>query len=211
MAEKVVGALVHGVVSAREGGDLLLDVEGQRARLGASHSNPRDVVDAGTTLACSVIDADASRPGELQLSRTQPALVEELLRCHIPAIRSGTVRVVKVARIAGYKSKITVAAIDDDEDPIHATTRNRPAIKRVLEELGGEDLDILPHVEDIARLVLFLFDRLGVQGILIDEGNHAIEVTVPGGAPAAIFGVDVGQELALASSLTGFRVEFREG
>ena len=210
-AEKLAGALVYGVVLGRDGSDLLLEVEGRRARLAASHSTPRDVVDEGATLACTVLDGDPSRPGELQVSRTQRVLLEGLMRRHIPAIRAGKVRIVRSARIAGYRSKVVVAAVKEGEDPIQAATRNRPGIKLVLKELGGEGLDIMPHADNVARLIVYLFDgRIEVLAVLIDEPSRKIEVTVPRGSPVRCFGQNVAQELELASRITELRVELRE-
>lgn len=88
-----------------------------------------------------IVDASSSR---LIASVTRPELVSSIFDGLVPELRSGTVRVMSVARAAGQRSKIAVAATAPGVDPVAALIgREANRVRYVSTLLGLEAIDIV--------------------------------------------------------------------
>lgn len=81
-------------------------------------------------------------------------LVKRLFELEVPEIADGTVEVKSIAREAGSRTKIAVWAADPDVDPVGTCVGLRGArVGAVVDELGGEKMDIIKYSEDAAEFV----------------------------------------------------------
>ncbi len=90
-----------------------------------------------------------SRGPSITLSRTHPKFIEKLFEIEIPEIKDGDVRIVKVVREAGLRTKVAVASERDDVDSVGACVGPRGTrIQNIVRELEGEKIDIVEYVDE---------------------------------------------------------------
>ena len=86
---------------------------------------------------------------QIYVSRSHPGLLKRLFEQEVPEIYDGTVIVKSVAREAGDRSKISVYSDNADIDAVGACVGSKGArVEAVVEELGGEKIDIVQWNED---------------------------------------------------------------
>ena len=86
---------------------------------------------------------------QIYVSRSHPGLLKRLFEQEVPEIYDGTVIVKSVAREAGDRSKISVYSENPDIDAVGACVGSKGArVEAVVEELGGEKIDIVQWNED---------------------------------------------------------------
>jgi N utilization substance protein A len=79
------------------------------------------------------------------VSAVRPELITALYAGITPELRTGLVRVMSVARSAGVRSKVAVAATQPGIDPVAALVgRDANRVKAMAALLAGERLDIIP-------------------------------------------------------------------
>ena len=91
---------------------------------------------------------------EVVLSRSHPEFVKQLFAQEVPEIGDDTITVERIAREAGYRTKMAVRSHDPKVDPVGATVGVRGArIKNIIRELNNEKIDVIPFVEDPIQLL----------------------------------------------------------
>jgi N utilization substance protein A len=142
---------------------------------------------------------DAAPP---TFSTTTPALAQALLEEVVPETWGGGVRVMAVARRAGVRTKIAVAATAAGIDPIAACVgRQANRVKHVAERLGGERVDIIAWHDDPIKYIVNALAPASVLDVSVN-GSGRYNVTVAAHQVAAAVGVG-GQNSALAGRLVG--------
>lgn len=146
---------------------------------------------------------------QLILDRASSDFVQQLIELEIPEIFEGVVEVRKIVRIAGYKSKIAVSTNAKDIDPVGTCVGIGGArIKPILKELGNEKVDLIPWVEDLELLVKLSLKPAEIDKVEIVGDNRAIVWLARDQRSFAIG--KMGQNIALASRLTGVDVQLQE-
>jgi len=149
--------------------------------------------------------ADEPRP---TLSAAAPELVEALVMGIVPEIRRGEVRVMAVARLAGTRTKVAVAATGPGVDPVAACIGRRAnRVKALARELGGERIDVVAWHHDPATFLANAFAPAKVTVARIGEGKAT--VTAPRHQMSAAVGGG-GLNAALAGQLCGVHVSVEE-
>ena len=88
------------------------------------------------------------------MSRSHPGLIKRLFELEVPEISQNIVQIVGIAREAGQRSKIAVYSDDDNVDPIGACIGPKGSrIERVVYELNGERIDVIPWSKRILRSI----------------------------------------------------------
>ena len=95
-----------------------------------------------------------SRGVTVILSRTNPEFVKRLFEAEIPAIFSGDIKIRKIVREPGIRSKVELEAINPKIDPVKECVGPRGTrIDSIRKELHGEQIDIVVHSEDIEKMI----------------------------------------------------------
>ncbi|MDQ1298260.1 MAG: transcription termination/antitermination protein NusA [Campylobacterota bacterium] len=149
----------------------------------------------------------------MELSRTSPKFLEELLALEVPEIKDGIVIVEKCARIPGERAKIALYTIRPQIDPIGATVGVRGVrINAVSEELCGENIDCIEYSASPELFISRAMSPAIISSVAIteDEGEEkkAI-VTLPSDQKSKAIGKS-GINIRLASMLTGYIIELKE-
>jgi len=159
------------------------------------------------------VNIDKSSGITMELSRTSPKFLEELLALEVPEIKDGIVIVEKCARIPGERAKIALYTNRPQIDPIGATVGVKGVrINAVSEELCGENIDC---VEYTAQPELFISRAMSpaiISAVVIEEGENEEKkaiVTLPSDQKSKAIGKN-GINIRLASMLTGYTIELKE-
>ncbi len=144
----------------------------------------------------------------LELSRTTPKFLEELLKLEVPEIKDNLVTVEKVARIPGERAKVAVASTSAQIDPIGACVGVKGVrINAVSKELHGESIDCIEYSPVPEIFVARSLSPAIISSVKI-EGEKAL-VTIPTDQKSKAIGKS-GINIRLASMLTGFEIELQE-
>ena len=144
------------------------------------------------------------------ISRTHPDLVKRLFETEVPEIYDGTVEIKAVSREAGSRTKLAVVSHNPDVDAIGACIGARGSrVSSIVEELGGEKIDIVEYNEDPAKFIASALSPATVIGVTVAaDGSHACRVTVPDSQLSLAIG-NKGQNARLAAKLTGWKIDIK--
>ncbi len=143
----------------------------------------------GDQALCYVVEVRKNGPKvRIILSRSHPDLIKRLFEREVPEIAEGMVEVRKLVREAGYKTKVAVTSLDPKIDPVGACIGVRGArIKTIIDELGGERIDIIPFSDQPETLIMNalkpaeinridLFPQNGKALVIVDEDQLSLAI-----------------------------------
>jgi len=160
------------------------------------------------------VQVDKNTGISMELSRTSPKFLEELLALEVPEIKDGIVIIEKCARIPGERAKIALYTIRPQIDPIGATVGVRGVrINAVSEELCGENIDCIEYSASPELFISRAMSPAIISSVVIvDEGEGEEKkaiVTLPSDQKSKAIGKS-GINIRLASMLTGYIIELKE-
>jgi len=144
----------------------------------------------------------------LEVSRTMPKFLEELLRQEVPEIADGLVTIEKSARIPGERAKVALKGTSPRVDPVGATVGVKGVrINAVSKELNGENIDCIEY-SPIPEIFVARSLSPAIINSVKTEDNKAI-VSLPSDQKSKAIGKS-GINIRLASMLTGYQIELNE-
>lgn len=205
------GKVVIATVQRKEGRVFILDIGKATAIMIPEDQIPREFYKPGERIKVYVRSVEqTSRGPEILVSRTHPNIVMQLFESEIPEIASGVVDVEGVSREAGSRAKIAVKTNDESIDPIGSCIGQRGArIQTIINELGGEKIDIVLFDEDPKVYIANALSPAKVIELEINEKDKtAIALVAPDQFSLAIG--KAGQNVRLAAKLTGWKINVKE-
>jgi len=203
------GEIISGAVVRYEGGTLIVNLDhwtegfmpkGEQI-MGQTHR-------AGERIRCLILDVkETSSQVKILLSRTHPDFIRRLFELEVPEINEKIIEIRALAREAGYRTKVAVISLDEKVDPVGACVGVRGSrIKNIVEELGGEKIDIVRWNESSQVLVanalmpakvseIALCFELGRATVVVDEDQLSLAIGKHG------------QNVRLAARLTGWDID----
>lgn len=203
------GQLTSGSVVRYEGGTLVISLdhttEGFMPKMeqimGQTHR-------PGERIRCLILDVkETASQVKIILSRTHPDFIRRLFEAEVPEITEHIIEIKVLAREAGYRTKVAVASHDDKVDPVGACVGVRGSrIKNVVDELGGEKIDIVRWNDSSQVLVanalmpakvseIALCFELGRATVVVEEEQLSLAIGKHG------------QNVRLAARLTGWDID----
>ena len=151
------GQIITGIVQApRPGRPTMVQVSDDfEAVLPDGEKVPGESYRHGDRIRAYVVGVERTERGpRITLSRTHPNLVAGLFQREVPEIQQGLVKIKAIAREAGHRTKIAVAATREGINAKGACIGPMGArVRSVMAELGGEKIDIVDYSDDPARFV----------------------------------------------------------
>ncbi|RLS81292.1 MAG: transcription termination factor NusA [Planctomycetota bacterium] len=206
--EEQVGQMVSGVVTRFEGATATVQVSSQEAILPRSEQIPGESYHPNERVRATIFEVrKVGSRVKIILSRIRPQLVQRLFEQEIPEIADGVIEIRAIAREPGYRSKVAVISSDNRIDCVGACVGVRGnRIKNIVEELGGERIDIVRWNDDLQVLVpnalqpaevdeVILCQMLGRGIVLVREDQLSLAIGRRG------------QNVRLASKLCGWDIE----
>ena len=147
---------------------------------------------------------------QIELSRTDPALLIKLFEQEVPEIYDGTVMIRGAVREAGDRAKVAVFSRERDVDPVGACVGMKGTrVQAIIRELRGEKIDIVEYSEDPIAFVTNALSPAKVQRVsIVDDGGRVMEVVVEDKQLSLAIGKK-GQNVRLAAKLTGWRIDIK--
>jgi transcription termination/antitermination protein NusA len=204
------GQLVNGIVQRFERRNIIVNLGRTDAILPEKEQVPRERYRQGDRIRAYIVSVEiTSRGPQIVLSRTHPGMLTQLFGQEVPEIYEGIVEVKGAAREPGGRAKIAVVSNDSDVDPVGACVGIKGTrVQAVVQELRGEKIDIVHWIPDQAEYVCRALAPAKVSKIIIDDDEHSMEVIVPDDQLSLAIGRK-GQNVRLASRLTGWRIDVR--
>jgi N utilization substance protein A len=206
-----VGELITGQVKRFDRGDMLVDLGRTEGVIPRREQSRAEHYNQGERVRAILINVERLGKGpQLILSRASELLVKKLFEQEVPEIYDGTVTIVNVARDAGERSKVAVRSKDRDVDPVGACVGMKGSrVQAVIRELRGEKIDIVQYDEDHSQYVRYALNPAVINRVAIrDYENREMEVVVGEDQLSLAIGKK-GQNVRLASKLTGFRLDIK--
>lgn len=199
--------LLNGVVQRREMRGVLVDFGKVTALMPFEEQIKSERYNPGERLKFYVAFVGMSIKGpEVIVSRTSPELLRKLFENEIPEIANGSIDIMAIAREAGARSKVAVKSNSENIDPIGSCVGQRGArIQTIINELGGEKVDIIEWNEDPRRFISNALSPAKVVGIETNESEKIATVTVAEDQLSLAIGKE-GQNVRLAAKLTGWKI-----
>ncbi len=203
-----VGEIVNGIIKRVEYGHVIVDLGRAEAVVRRDQQLPRENYRNGDRLRAYIMDVRREARGpQIFLSRSHPQFMAKLFEQEVPEVYDGVIEIKAVARDPGSRAKIGVMSNDSSIDPVGACVGMRGSrVQAVVNELGGEKIDIVPWSPDPATFVVNALAPAEVAKVVLDEELDRIEVVVPDEQLSLAIGRR-GQNVRLASQLTGFEID----
>lgn len=201
------GEIINGVIKRAEFGNVLVDLGRAEAYLKRDEMIPRENLRSGDRVRALILDVRQETHGpQIFLSRTHPDFMARLFSQEVPEIYEGVIQIKSVARDPGSRAKISVTTNDSSLDPVGACVGMKGSrVQAVVNELGGEKIDIVLWSENPATFIVNALAPAEVSKVIIDEDNGKVEVIVPDDQLSLAIGRR-GQNVRLASTLCGWKV-----
>tara|TARA_R110002096_G_scaffold113077_1_gene245964 strand:+ start:35744 stop:37372 length:1629 start_codon:yes stop_codon:yes gene_type:complete len=202
------GEIINGVVKRVEYGNVIVDVGRGEAVCRRDQLINREMFRNGDRIRAFIKEVRSEMRGpQIFLSRTAPEFMAELFKMEVPEIYDGIIEIKAVARDPGSRAKIGVISYDNSIDPVGACVGMRGSrVQAVVNELGGEKIDIIPWNEDAPTFLVNALQPAEVTKVVLDEEAERIEVVVPDEQLSLAIGRR-GQNVRLASQLTGLDID----
>jgi N utilization substance protein A len=153
-----------------------------------------------------------SRGPQIVVSRNHKNMLKRLLELEVPEIYSGAVEIKSIAREAGQRSKVAVAATREGVDPVGACVGVRGVrIQSIVRELNDEKIDVIEWNPDPAAFIAKALSPARVSNVFLDDdpnGDKIGLVVVPDDQLSLAIGRE-GQNARLAAKLTGWRIDIK--
>ena len=206
-----VGELLSGEIQQIERGKLVIMLNKFReaeAIIPYREQNRREHFHQGDTIRAVLKRLEETPKGpRLILSRGDPLFVQALFKLEVPEIQQGIVQVRAAAREVGSRTKIAVVSRDDAIDPVGACVGLKGSrVQAVVNELGGERIDIVPWSPDPERFAKLALAPARVAKVFSVPESRTIQAIVDEDQLSLAIG-RAGQNVRLASELTGWKID----
>jgi N utilization substance protein A len=207
------GDMVHGTVHSITPQAVTVGLGRAEAILPRNQQIPGENFRVRDRIRVYVLEVRKSSRGPvIVVTRTHPNMLRRLLEMEVPEINTGLVEIKAIAREAGKRAKVAVAALRDGIDPVGACVGLRGVrIQSIVRDLNDEKIDVIEWNPDSATFILKALSPARVSGVYLDEdperGRTAL-VVVPEDQLSLAIG-RAGVNARLAARLTGWRIDIK--
>ncbi|UGQ16448.1 transcription termination factor NusA [Borrelia sp. RT5S] len=205
--------IIIGYVQQNRNGDLYVNLGSTDGVMPKKYQSPREVYGLNEKIRVLVHSVKRGRNGiEVVLSRTHPKFIEELLTLEIPEIEEGVIKIHKIVRDPGYRTKIAVYTEKEEIDPVGPCIGQKGVrIQSIIKELEGEKIDVIPYSRDVKEFIRDALTPAKVDNVyLLDEDLHKALVVVSDDQLSLAIG-KMGQNVRLANRLLDWAIDVKTG
>ena len=194
----------------RNTGSAYLEIGRTEAVMPAVEQIPGEVLREGQMIKVYVAEVKNNDKGPRTIvSRTHPGVIRRLFELEVPEIFDGTVEIMGIAREPGSRTKVSVLSKNSDVDAIGSCIGPKGSrVNNIVEELGGEKIDLIPYSQDIAKYIAAALAPADVVDVIVSRDDHRARVVVPDDQLSLAIG-NKGQNVRLAAKLTGWRIDIK--
>jgi N utilization substance protein A len=202
------GEIVNGLVRKVEKSVIIVDLGKTEAVLPKQDQIFSEVYKSHDRIRAVLSDIKMEKGGpKLILSRASDEFLIKLFESEIPEIYDGIVKIAKVARAPGFRSKVAVYSSSRDVDPIGACVGIKGfRIQNIINELRGEKIDIIEYSDNPAKLASNALSPAEPSKVSLNSQAKVITVIVPDDQLSLAIGRQ-GQNVRLTSKLTDYKID----
>lgn len=203
------GEIVSGTAVRFEGGSLIITINNRtEAILPKSEQISGQSHHVSERIRCLILDVrESGSQIKIILSRTHPDFIRRLFELEVPEVAEGIIDIKALAREAGYRTKIAVLSNDPKVDAVGACVGVRGSrIKNIVDELGGEKIDIVRWNESSHELIANALMPAKCSQVALCFELGGATVVVPDDQLSLAIGKH-GQNVRLAARLTDWDID----
>ena len=202
--------VVTGIVQRNFGGNISINLGKADATLPENEQVAGEVLKPTDRIKVFIYEVRETPKGpRILVSRTHPDLVRKLFESEVSEVKDGIVEIKSIAREPGSRTKMAVYSNDPDVDPVGACVgMNGSRVNAVVNELGGEKIDIINWSDNPARLIENALSPAKVIAVVADADEKSAKVIVPDYQLSLAIGRE-GQNARLAAKLTEFKIDIK--
>jgi len=203
-----IGEIIIGDIRQVSKRGLFINVDKTEVFLPKSEQIPSERLRRGDTLRAIVKEVRSDlRGSEIIVSRADKKFLIRLFELEVPEIYDGIVEIKNVARDPGERSKIAVESIDRRVDAVGACVGMKGVrIQAIVRELNNEKIDIINYSFEPTLFISRALTPVKPVKIIINDEEKLAVAIVADEDMALTIGKN-GQNLRLASELTGYQIE----
>jgi N utilization substance protein A len=207
------GDMVHGTVHSITPQAVTVGLGRAEAILPRNQQIPGEHFRVRDRIRTYVLEVRKSPRGPvIVVSRTHPHMLRRLLEMEVPEINQGLVEIKSIAREAGKRAKVAVAALREGVDPVGACVGLRGVrIQSIVRDLNDEKIDVIEWNPESAAFIAKALSPARVSGVYLDDdparGKTAM-VVVPEDQLSLAIG-RAGVNARLAAKLTSWRIDIK--
>lgn len=211
--EDKIGTVINATVSRVESNIVRIDLGRAQGIMPRSEQIQGERYYPGQRLKVFLKDVERDFRGpQLVVSRGNAQFIEWLFRAEVPEMESGAVEIKGIAREAGVRSKIAVSSNVPGVDPVGTFVGGHGTrVNAVMSEVGEQEkIDIIVWKEGPAEYISEALSPTRVSKVTIDADKQKAVVFVPEDQLSIAIGRS-GQNVRLASKLTGYEIDIEAG
>src|SRR5256885_4840851 len=203
-----VGTIVTGTIARFEGGTMIVNLGRVEGIMPRSEQIPGENHQQGERIQALILEVrDTPAAVKIIMSRSHPELIRRLFEREVPEVGERTIEIKALAREPGHRTKIAVSSIDSKVDAVGACVGVRGSrIKDIVDELGGEEIDIVLWDESSQILISNALKPAEVAEVALCFELGRATVVVNDDQLSLAIGKR-GQNVRLAARLTGWDVD----
>ncbi|MCL0046510.1 transcription termination factor NusA [Dehalococcoidales bacterium] len=204
------GDIVTGLVQRIEPRQIFIDLGRTEAVLPLAEQVRNERYRVGQRLKVYLLEVARTSKGTwVVVSRSHPNLLRRLFELEVPEVFNGIVELKSIAREAGYRSKVAVAARQDGIDPVGCCVGLRGIrIQNIINELNGEKIDVVMWHPDASVFIANALSPAQILSVTLNDEDGVASVVVPDQQLSLAIGKE-GQNARLAAKLTGWRIDIK--
>lgn len=202
--------IMTGIVQRREKKNVIVQLGKIDGILSPNEQIPGEEYNFMDRIKVYVLEVKQTTKGpQIYVSRTHPELVKRLFEQEVPEVHDGTVEIKSIAREAGSRTKIAVYSKDENVDAVGSCVgQNGSRVNVIVNELGGEKIDIINWSEDPKEFIAAALSPSKVLAVSINEEEQSAKIVVPNHQLSLAIGKE-GQNARLSAKLTGWRIDIK--
>lgn len=204
------GEIVSGIIQRIENYNVFLDLGKITAILPREEQVYSERYRIGERIKALVYLVEKNPKGlSIYLSRTHPRFVIKLFEMEVPEILNGTVEIKNIAREPGLRSKIAVHSLKEGIDPVGSCVGQKGVrVNTIINELGGEKLDIIEWSDDPAIFIKNAIAPAKVLDVDVNQKNREAKILAEEDQLSLAIGKN-GQNVRLAAKLSGYKIDIK--
>ncbi|HPS58286.1 MAG TPA: transcription termination factor NusA [Spirochaetota bacterium] len=203
------GDLINGYLQRRSRDNLFVDLGRTEGLLPSREQSPLERYKIGDRIKALILSVQRSSKGpDVILSRAHPKFIEKLFEMEIPEIYDGIVRIVKVVREPGMRTKVAVASDRDDVDSVGACVGMKGIrIQSIVREIEGEKIDVVAYYDEKKIMAMNSLTPARIREVVETSSGGVIAVVDSDQYSLAVG--KAGHNVRLASRLCGFDIDIK--
>jgi len=204
------GELVTGIVQRISNETVFINMGKAEGILAGTEQVPGETYTVNNRLKVYIMDVKKTTKGpQVYLSRSHPGLVKRLFELEVPEIQDGVVVIKSISREAGSRTKIAVASLDENVDPVGACVGSRGSrVQVIVDEIFGEKIDIINWSDDPEKLISSALSPAKVEKVIVSPVEKTAVVVVPDYQLSLAIGKE-GQNVRLAAKLCSWKIDIK--